>query len=148
MPDLEVVRKHLNALVSNYVGLKKHLPVTAQRLQQNSDLRWILERGLYLCIQNLLDSLTHIISADFNEQWDSYSDVTAILRRRDILTHDQEQTLNKMIGLRNRLSHDYLSLNPEILVDVASNRLDDFLTFAGIIARYCKIEVPNPQQKN
>jgi hypothetical protein len=28
MPDLEVVRKHLNALISNYVGLKKHLPLT------------------------------------------------------------------------------------------------------------------------
>jgi uncharacterized protein YutE (UPF0331/DUF86 family) len=49
-----------------------------------------------------------------------------------------------MIGLRNRLSHDYLSLNMKMLVDVVGTRLDDFLVFGGIIARYCKIELPKP----
>lgn len=67
MPDSERLRRHLLALVSHVEQLKKNVPVSEETLHSNQDLRWILERGIYLCIQNILDSFSHIVSADFND---------------------------------------------------------------------------------
>ena len=142
MPDREAVRRHLLALVSDISRLKKHTPCTPAQLQRNPDLLWILERGLYLCIQNLLDVFTHIIAADLNEQWDSYSDAAGVLQKHGVLSADQGQLLNKMIGLRNRLTHDYLTLDADILLDLVNSRLDDFLVFAEIVSEYCDISLP------
>jgi uncharacterized protein YutE (UPF0331/DUF86 family) len=103
---------------------------------------WILKRGLYLCIQNILDCFAHIIASDLNDQWDTYTEAAAILRTRNIISPDQEELLNKMIGLRNRLSHQYLGLNLNMLADVANNRIGDLAALAELIARYCNLPLP------
>lgn len=141
MYDQEVVRKHLAALVAGLRRLRDHAPVDGASLRQNPDLLWILERGVYLCIQNLLDVLAHIVAAEFSEEWDSYADVARVLHTRQFISDDQQALLLKMIGLRNRLSHDYLGLDTEVLLDIVNHRLDDFLPFAWIIARSCDLNL-------
>ncbi len=136
MPDSERLRRHLLALVSYVEQLKTNVPVSEEALRHNPDLRWILERGIYLCIQNILDSFSHIISADFNEQWETYADVAALIQQHDLISKEQEEILHKMIGVRNRLSHDYMNLDYDILSDIVNTNLDDFLIFAKIIAQY------------
>ncbi len=140
MPDLEVIRKHLLAITRNVAQLKRRVPYTLDMLERDPDTLWILERGVYLCIQNLLDCFTHIISADLNEEWDSYSEAVSILRGRGIISSPNEELLHMMIGLRNRLSHQYLGIDNSVLVDVANNRLNDLNLLA--IAAYCSMPLP------
>src|SRR3990167_9904006 len=132
MPDLEIIEKHLSAYLSDLSNLEKHSPVTADELKRNTDLLWILERGIYLLIQNLFDMLAHIISADFNEKWDYYSDIAEILKQKNVVTEEDKIILNNMVGFRNRLSHEYLSLEVNVLTDIVNNRLDDFSKFLMI----------------
>jgi len=68
MPDLEIIEKHIQSYISELENLKKQRNVTLEEIQTNRDLLWILERGIYLLIQNLLDMFAHIVSADFNEK--------------------------------------------------------------------------------
>src|SRR3989339_1611034 len=139
MPDLEIIEKHLSAYISDLSNLEKHSPVTADDLKRNTDLLWILERGVYLLIQNLFDMLAHIISADFNEKWDYYSDIAEILKQKNVVTEEDKIILNNMVGFRNRLSHEYLSLEVNVLSDIVNNRLDDFNKFLILIKNYCKL---------
>ena len=44
-----------------------------------------------------------------------------------------------MAGFRNRLSHDYLSLDPDILIDILNKRLIDFKRFQKMIVKYCDL---------
>lgn len=85
------------------------------------------------------DMLAHIVSADFNEKWDYYSDIAEILRRKEIISEEDKMILNNMVGFRNRLSHEYLSLELNILVDIVNNHLGDFSKFLILIKNYCKI---------
>ena len=48
-----------------------------------------------------------------------------------------------MVGLRNRLRHEYMGLDVEILLDVVNNELGDVLQLADAIARYCNLPLPN-----
>ncbi len=139
MPDIEIIEKHLQAFISDLENLKKYSKVTVDEIKGDKDLLWILERGLYLLLQNLLDMLAHIVSADFNERWDYYNDIGEILERNKIISKKERDLLNKMIGFRNRLSHEYFSLELEVLVDIMNNRLEDFDKFLAIIKVYCKI---------
>jgi len=85
------------------------------------------------------DMLAHIISADFNEKWDYYSDIAEILKQKNVVTEEDKIILNNMVGFRNRLSHEYLSLEVNVLTDIVNNRLDDFSKFLMILKNYCKI---------
>jgi uncharacterized protein YutE (UPF0331/DUF86 family) len=139
MPDLEIIEKHLSAYISDLRNLEKHSPVNANDLKKNTDLLWILERGVYLLIQNLFDMLAHIVSADFTEKWDYYSDISEILYKNSIISDEEKKVLTQMAGFRNRLSHKYLGLEADVLADIVNNRLNDFSKFLQLIKKYCKL---------
>lgn len=139
MPDLEIIEKHISSFIEDFDNLKKYKNVTIDKIKTDKDLLWILERGIYLLIQNLFDMLAHIVSADFNEKWDYYTDISEILVKHDIINEEDKIVLNKMAGYRNRLSHEYLSLDLNILTDIVNNRLSDFSKFLSIIKNYCNL---------
>ena len=139
MPDIEKIKKHLAALVEDIENLEKHKGISASDLKSKLDLLWIVERGIYLSIQNLFDILAHIVSADFNTQWESYSDIAEILFQKKIIDENDQNILIQMAGFRNRLSHDYLSLDPDILIDILNKRLIDFKRFQKMIVKYCDL---------
>ena len=139
MPDLEIIEKHISTFIADLENLKKHKNVTLDEIKANRDLLWILERGIYLLIQNLFDMLAHIVSADYKERWDFYTDIPGILEKHKIITEEDKIILNQMAGFRNRLSHEYLSLELNVLVDIINNRLNDFNKFLRTIKEYCQI---------
>ncbi|MCH7772478.1 MAG: DUF86 domain-containing protein [Bacteroidetes bacterium] len=139
MPDIERIKKHLSALLSDLKNLEKHKNITREDLAKDTDLLWILERGIYLSIQNLFDMMAHIASADFNLKWEQYSDIPELLFNENLINESERSLLVQMAGFRNRLSHDYLGLDLDILVDIVNNRIPDFRNFLKIIKDYCKI---------
>lgn len=66
MYDKLVIEKHLTALLLDLKNLEKYKNVTEEEIKGNTDLLWILERGIYLSLQNIFDCLSHIISASLN----------------------------------------------------------------------------------
>ncbi len=139
MPDLERVKKHLADMIRSIENLEKHKGISLSELQSDLDLLWILERGVYLTIQNLFDILALIAAADFDSQWESYSDIAEILFNKNVIDETDKNQLIQMAGFRNRLSHDYLSLELSILVEIVNKRLSDFSKFLSIIKSYCDL---------
>ncbi|MDI6803867.1 MAG: DUF86 domain-containing protein [Bacteroidota bacterium] len=139
MPDIEKIKKHLSALLTDLKNLERHKNISKENLAKDTDLLWILERGIYLSIQNLLDMMAHIASADFSLKWEQYSDIPDIFFNENLIDNNQRKLLIQMAGFRNRLSHDYLGLDLDVMVDIVNNRLSDFRNFLKIIKDYCKI---------
>jgi uncharacterized protein YutE (UPF0331/DUF86 family) len=138
MPEIDIIRKHLSAIVANVAQLRRHLPVSTETIRGNPDVLWIVERGLYLRIQNLLDCFAHIIAADFSDEWDTYAEAAAIVQKHGIINDTQEDLLRKMISLRNRLSHQYMAFDIDMLM-VVNTKLDDVLQLANAIANYSRL---------
>jgi len=66
------------------------------------------------------------------------ADIAVVLFEEGKINNVQKELLVNMAGFRNRLSHDYLGLDKNIIIDIVKNRIEDLYTFAKIIAEYVK----------
>jgi len=134
-PDPEVIRKHLAALREALANLRRHAGRSAQELRADADLRWIVERGLHLCVQNALDIATHLAAAS---GLDSPDYATAIDRLAEIkvLSPEFASRLRPMAGFRNVLVHGYLQVDLNVLERVLHERLQDLDEFALRVEAY------------
>jgi uncharacterized protein YutE (UPF0331/DUF86 family) len=58
-------------------------------------------------------------------------DSFALLQQAGLITIEQMNGLQAMVGFRNTLVHQYQTLNLKIMVDVIEHRLREFLDFAN-----------------
>lgn len=143
MYDKSVIEKHLISLNRDLQNLEKYRKVSETDFHNNLDLLWIIERGIFLCIQNIFDIFSHIAASDLNGNWDSYSDIADVIFENKLINDAQRDLLISMAGFRNRLSHNYLGLDIKVLVDIVTNRLDDLHEFARIISKYSGLHYKN-----
>ena len=134
-PDPEVIRRHLAALREALSNLRRHAGRSAPELRADADLRWIVERGLQLCIQNALDIATHLGAAS---GLDSPDYATAIDRLAEIgaLSPEFASRLRPMAGFRNVLVHGYLQVDLDILERVLREKLQELDEFALQVEAY------------
>ena len=134
-PDPEVIRRHLAAMREALSNLRRHAGHNASELRADADLRWTVERGLQLCVQNALDIATHLAAAS---GLDSPDYATAIDRLAEIGVLSQEfaSSLRPMAGFRNVLVHGYLQVDLGVLERVLSENLQDLDQFTVEVEAY------------
>lgn len=128
-PDPVVVRRHLAELRRAVVNLQRNSDASATRLRTDSDLRWMVERGLQLCTQNAIDVATHLSSS---AGLDAPDYATAIDRLAELgaLPDDFAAVFRNVAGFRNVLVHGYLDVDLDVIAHVLGARLNEFETFA------------------
>ncbi len=88
---------------------------------------------LQLAIQAALDVASHIVSDDRLGEPENDRQLFELLGRYGWLPQTLLPTLSAMVGFRNILVHGYQSVDPDVVRDVAENRLDDLLSFVAAI---------------
>jgi uncharacterized protein YutE (UPF0331/DUF86 family) len=126
------VTRHVLALRRAVANLRRHSKVTAAQLLPDSDLRWTVERGTQICVQNVLDIATHIAAAAGRDAAD-YASAIDRLAELSVIPADFAAELRRLAGLRNVLVHAYLDLDVEVLARVAGERLGDLERFADLV---------------
>ena len=134
-PDPEVVRRHLAALREALLNLRRHSGRSAQDLRANADLRWAIERGLQLCIQNALDIATHLAAGSGLDAPD-YATAIDRLAELSVLPAQFAVRLRPIAGFRNVLVHGYLLVDLRIVEEVLKTKLDELEEFARRIEIY------------
>ncbi len=134
-PDTELVLRHLHALDEALTSLRAHQGRTIQELERDRDERWIVERGLQLCAQNVLDVATHLAASSGRDVPDYASALDRLLELR-ILPAEFVQRFRGIAGFRNVLVHGYLEVDLRVLHEVLQDRFEDFRTFAVLVRRY------------
>lgn len=133
--DPQVLRRHLFALREALARLRKHAGRSAGELRADSDLRWIVERGLQLCTQNALDIATHIAAGSGLDAPD-YASAVDRLAELSVLPADFALRLRRIAGFRNVLVHGYLEVDLRVVEGVLNQGLQELDLFAGYIEGY------------
>jgi uncharacterized protein YutE (UPF0331/DUF86 family) len=136
MVDREIIRRHLQSLDEATAVLERHRDVSAARLRTEIETRYVVERGLQVAIQNVLDLGTHILSGLGRNRIETYSAVITGLAEAGIIPQAFAQRIVRMPGLRNILVHEYVRVNPVKLRAVLRDHLGDFRRFAQHLTRW------------
>ncbi len=133
--DERVIRRHLLALRQAVEALRRHTGDPLERLRDDADERWAVERGLQLCAQNALDVATHIAAASGRDVPD-YASAVDVLPEIGVLSPTFAKNFRDVAGFRNVLVHGYLDVDLTILHRVLNDRLEEFSGFADRVERY------------
>jgi uncharacterized protein YutE (UPF0331/DUF86 family) len=135
-PDRDLIFKHLSEIEAAVAVLEKHRSVTAGDLERSVELRWTIERGLQVVIQNMLDVAAHILASEFKNEWDDYRGLIEKLGVHDVVPSIFAQELKGIAGFRNILVHEYMEVDLAIVEKVLKTQLDTFREFAQYIVQY------------
>jgi len=133
--DVLIIRRHLAALRESLQVLAARSDVTLEELNADTELLWVVERGLQLCAQNALDIATHIAASRGRDVPD-YASAIDELGRLGVLEQSFVQEFRNVAGFRNVLVHGYLDVDLDVLHTLLHERLGDFESFAARIETY------------
>jgi len=136
--DTELVELKLQELNRYLVQLKKHRGTTAAELRSDLDTAWIVQHGLQLTIQVVLDVGNHILASE-GITVHEYADIFLELARLKVIPDEYAISVKGMAGLRNLLVHEYTGIDMTKLSDILNNRLNDFSLFAAYIIDYLSL---------
>ena len=134
--DRTLILNHLTKIEAAVAVLEKHRMVTARDLERSVELRWTLERGLQVVIQNILDVSAHILASQFKNDWDDYRSLIEKLGVHDVIPVSFAEQLKGIAGFRNVLVHEYMQVDLEIVEKALRTRLNTFREFARYIMQY------------
>lgn len=130
--DAQVVRRHLIALDEALVTLRTYGGVPASDLESDREKRWVVERGLQLCAQNVLDIATHIAAGTGHDVPD-YGAAIDRLVDAAVLPKEFAARFRALAGFRNVLVHGYLDVDMTVVHRLLNDDLEDFTEFARYV---------------
>ena len=133
--DAGVIRRHVAALRESIARLRGIRDVDEDALRTRVELRWSVERGLQVCVQNALDIATHIAAGSGLDTPD-YASAIDRLAELGVLRPSLSARLRPMAGFRNVLVHAYLDTDPAIVARVLREGLGEIEEFASCVERW------------
>jgi uncharacterized protein YutE (UPF0331/DUF86 family) len=133
--DPAVIRRHLLALDQALQILRRHQGRGIDILRTDREERWLVERGLQLCVQNVLDIATHI-AASAGRDVPDYATAIDQLAELDVISGEFATAFRAIADFRNVVVHGYLDVDVVIVHRLLNERLADFEQFARMVSRY------------
>jgi uncharacterized protein YutE (UPF0331/DUF86 family) len=138
MPNWEIIEQHIQNMEEALTELGKYGDISSEEFQRDLSLRWIVEKGLEILIQNLLDIGAHLLASEIKNDWEDYGEVILKLGKHRVIPEVFSDKIKGMAGLRNILIHEYMKIDLDRLFDYLKHRLEDFVMFIKYIREYQK----------
>ncbi len=117
MPNWEIIEQHIQNMEEALNELSKYGNISFEEFQRDLSLRWIVEKGLEILIQNLLDIGAHLLASQIKNDWEDYGEVILKLGKHKVIPQAFSDKIKGMAGLRNILIHEYLKIDLDKLFD-------------------------------
>ncbi len=130
------VLERLKKLETVLARLKEKEGFGLEEYRQNTDLQWIVERGLEIASSTILDLGNHILAGVFQTPAEEYEEILQKLYEKQVLGQALYEELRGLGGFRNILVRGYLSLNPELVYNHYQKALRSFPRFIAEIENW------------
>ena len=136
MVNREIIWQHIQNMEEALAHLSRYQDISFQEFEKDLSLVWIIEKGLEILIQNLLDIGAHLLASEIKNDWEDYGEVIKKLGHHGVIPREFADRIKGMAGLRNILIHEYLRVNLDKLFHTFKGGLDDFVQFIKYIRTY------------
>jgi uncharacterized protein YutE (UPF0331/DUF86 family)/predicted nucleotidyltransferase len=136
--DNAILAKKLAAIRNAVARIREVLPASAEAFAADRTIREIVMLNLFIGLQESIGLATHWLA---DERWDvpqTYGDAFVALADRQVLERELATRLRAASGLRNLIAHQYGAVDSARIFELASNDLDDLLSFCQQLALKAK----------
>lgn len=125
------------AQMEEYVSqIKSYGQKPESEFTANSMVEAAAERVIYKAAQQVIDIAQSISGSLGFGPPRFYRDLFVQLGEREIISKELQAKLEAMVGLRNKLAHEYAVINPKEIYQVAKQDYLDLIEFAKQISSY------------
>lgn len=105
-------------------------------IRSDKSRQWALRYGFLESIQIVIDVACHIVSKYNLGSPSTYSECIELLTKYKYIDNDLSNKLSGMVGLRNILVHEYITIDTDKLYGLLEN-VKDLKEFVEKIKEYC-----------
>jgi uncharacterized protein YutE (UPF0331/DUF86 family) len=131
--DKDVINRKLESLRRCVTRITSKMPITQDTLRSNYDLQDIIALNLERAVQTCVDIAAHVISQTEMPPPSTMAEGFARLSELRVISPQLADSLQKAVAFRNILVHNYMDINWDIVADIVTHRLTDFVQFAQVI---------------
>lgn len=136
MIDRELVLRKLDLVRHHVARLRAKLPAAADELLGDEDLRDILSNNLCQAVQGAFDVAAHVIAHVDAKVPDTYAEGFELLAGKSVIDAGLAKNLIRASGLRNRLQHQYQTVDWKVVHASIRDGLGDFDAFVKAIRTF------------
>ncbi|MFH1654220.1 MAG: DUF86 domain-containing protein [Pseudomonadota bacterium] len=137
MVDHDIATNKID-LIQRYLMRIKDKFVSKDLFLTDQDCQELILFNLHHAIQTTMDLGSHIIADEGFGVPKEGREIFQILKKHDIITSDLSDSLSAMVGFRNILVHEYVTLNLEQIPQMIERDLNDINEFCSQIFQYLK----------
>ncbi len=134
--DTEGIKLKLQLLEEYITDVKKLRGKPEAAFVPRSDTEILAERHIEKACQTVLDIANHIIAEEGLGAPTMYRELGPILAQHRIVTRNVAKKMEEIAKFRNRLVHQYATLDPKTIFRIVHHDIDDLVIFAQQIAVY------------
>ena len=139
MSNLEIIQNKINAVERYLSILKEYTKYSEEQIEADQTLSGALERYLYLAAQATIDLAEATISHKQLRKPSTMSESFVILKEDNAISAELTKIMQKMVGFRNILAHDYEDIDFSILNDIHKEKTKDIVAFLNAIKQYLSL---------
>lgn len=125
MVDKNVITSRIEQIERHSYKISPYKTLSYEEFVQDPIAQDVVEYNLFQITNHVIDIIQHIVvDEDYGLPQSSY-EAAQILLEKGILEENNLQLLKKMIGFRNVVGHDYISINKQIVYSILTEGMDD-----------------------
>jgi len=132
----ETVTERLKKLEEVLGKLREKAGTTLEEYREDTDIQWIIERGLELASSMIFDIGNHILAGAYQTPVGEYEKILEKLHAKRVISNSLYEELRGLGGFRNVLVHGYLSLNMELVFRHYQKALTSFPKFIAEVEQW------------
>ena len=133
--DRDVLNRKLESLRRCIARIESKRPIRPEVLRVDYDLQDIIALNLERAVQTCVDIAAHVISQTELPVPSTMGEGFERLAELQVISPQVAVSLQKAVAFRNILVHNYTSINWDIVVNILTHHLTDFVQFAQAIDR-------------
>ncbi len=133
--DKDVINRKLESLRRCIARIESKRPIRPDVLRVNYDLQDIIALNLERAVQTCVDIAAHVISQTELPVPSTMGEGFARLAELRVISPQVATSLQKAVAFRNILVHNYTNINWDIVANILTGHLTDFVQFAQAIDR-------------
>ena len=134
--DRQTVVRKLGYLQKNLQLLDAYQGLTLQEMERSPEKRFSLERLLQTAVETVIDCSRLLVALEEWRNLRDERDAVLILGEQGVLPADLAKRLTRAKGFRNVLVHEYVEINPTLILEHLKTGLPDSQAFTVAMATW------------